>query len=431
MAEYSWPFASQGVEEADWYVGMPMLADAGVGPSYLNDLEAYADSSGMNVKMKTGRAFVWGSFYLNDAEIIKTVANSHATLDRIDLLVIRLDLGSGDSISVIIQGTPAGSPTAPTATVVDIPIAQIAVDAAVVQIDAGDITDARTYTGINRTQLNMGANTQNIATGAITVTLDAGSGEGAYALDTEGAAATDNLDNISGASAGDVLLIKSTNGARMITVRDGIGNIQLPGSNNVNLDTEKWLMVVYDGSVWRPVQNEITVGRHTVGIAASALTPETTSGCAFPTRVELTAGRPEVVGCEFTNGVNQYAFIKVPFPKRWNKSTLSFKPRWTKNSVDAGNVKWSFAALAVGDGDSIDQAYGTAVTSVDTGQATVNLEHVGPETAVATVAGTPVEGDSVYIQVGRKGVDAADTGAVPVTLTDFDIYWVTDEETDD
>ena len=44
------------------------LVQNGVIDSYLNSLQVYADSSGMQVKVKSGGAWVKGEYYENDAE---------------------------------------------------------------------------------------------------------------------------------------------------------------------------------------------------------------------------------------------------------------------------------------------------------------------------------------------------------------------------
>ena len=70
---------------------------------------------------------------------------------------------------------------------------------------------------------NIGAATDlTIATGAVTIT---GSH---HRIDTEAAAATDNLDTISGGTSGDILLLRSVATARVVTLKAGVDNLRMP-----------------------------------------------------------------------------------------------------------------------------------------------------------------------------------------------------------
>lgn len=63
-----------------------------------------------------------------------------------------------------------------------------------------------------------------IAAGVITITAP-----GRLAIDTEGGAATDDLDTINGGSDGDVIIAGSASAARDVTFKDGTGNMRLAG----------------------------------------------------------------------------------------------------------------------------------------------------------------------------------------------------------
>ena len=63
-----------------------------------------------------------------------------------------------------------------------------------------------------------------------------------YFVDTEGGAATDDLDSIVGLVTGEFLLLQSVSAARVITARDGIGNIQLAGNFVFNNPNDRLLL---------------------------------------------------------------------------------------------------------------------------------------------------------------------------------------------
>jgi hypothetical protein len=86
---------------------------------------------------------------------------------------------------------------------------------------------AVTHNGLRFTEngwLSVGNGTATtIATGVITASATN------MIVDTEGGAATDDLDTINGGGNGDILLLRSTNSARDIVVKHGTGNIYLNG----------------------------------------------------------------------------------------------------------------------------------------------------------------------------------------------------------
>ena len=92
-------------------------------------------------------------------------------------------------------------------------------------------------------QLNFGAQSLTIATGAVTATYSY------IVVDTEGAAATDDLTTINGGSDGDVLYIRSANAGRVVTLKSGVGNVVLSSGDTV-LSPTSILALFRVGTVW-------------------------------------------------------------------------------------------------------------------------------------------------------------------------------------
>lgn len=98
--------------------------------------------------------------------------------------------------------------------------------------------------GITRNLTMDGTNTTlTIASGAVTATT------AFHAIDTEAAAASDDLDTISGGQTGQVLHIHPANSARTIVAKDGTGNLKLEGDHTMD-NAEDTLTIIYDGSNW-------------------------------------------------------------------------------------------------------------------------------------------------------------------------------------
>ena len=86
-----------------------------------------------------------------------------------------------------------------------------------------------------------------IATGAVTQT------QSYHTIDTQADAATDDLDTITIASDMSMLLITLENAARIVTLKHGTGNINLPGDADVVMAENTVYFLLYNGSAWNLV----------------------------------------------------------------------------------------------------------------------------------------------------------------------------------
>lgn len=115
-------------------------------------------------------------------------------------------------------------------------------------------------------KLNAQPNAATISGGAVTYT-------GAYmVIDTEGGAATDDLDTINGGSDGDILILKQTDSARDINiVGNGSGNILLRYNDTVtlNFNSVDAIILIYNGTAWceasRSLHNDFQFSASTSG----------------------------------------------------------------------------------------------------------------------------------------------------------------------
>jgi len=127
------------VTDTDWLVseraaGVAMSVDIAVGQAYIEGTEA------------TNQGFY---YCLSEAVVNKTIAASHASLNRIDIVIARVyDAFYSGASSLwtfeVVTGTPHASPVAPALPDNSLLLATIAVDATVTTIVDADITDGRT-----------------------------------------------------------------------------------------------------------------------------------------------------------------------------------------------------------------------------------------------------------------------------------------------
>lgn len=115
------------------------------------------------------------------------------------------------------------------------------------QSSQATVDDNHTVRGLG---LGMGSElTATIASGAVTVARP-----GFLVLDTEAAAATDDLDTltVTGVQVGDIVVIRSTSPSRDITIKDGIGNFRSNGDFVLSNDQDMF-MAVWRTGVWQEV----------------------------------------------------------------------------------------------------------------------------------------------------------------------------------
>lgn len=94
--------------------------------------------SALKTVVQAGAMFVSGALVANAAQTV-THGTADATNPRIDRVVI----GALTGVASIIAGTPAGSPTAPTITSGNLPVAQVLITANMTIIGNSAITDER------------------------------------------------------------------------------------------------------------------------------------------------------------------------------------------------------------------------------------------------------------------------------------------------
>jgi len=168
-------------------------------------------------------------------------------------------------------------------------------------------------------------------------------------------------------------------------------------------------------------------GRNTIPIMAAAMIPAATNGPAQAT-VTAATNLQTYKTLDFDQTTQEFAHFQIPFPKGWNEGTITFQPIWTA-AAGTGGVVWELEAVAVGNDDAIDVAWGTAQNSIDTLIATGDI-HVGPESSAITIAGTPAADDLVFFRIKRAPANASDTLTADARLIGIRIFY-TDNAADD
>ena len=170
-------------------------------------------------------------------------------------------------------------------------------------------------------------------------------------------------------------------------------------------------------------------GKETMWIPASAMYATTTNP-AEANQVETTALRPDMKVMDFADTADDHAQFSVAFPKSWNEGTVTYQCFWTPSTTNTGNCIFGLQGVSVGDGDTIDVAFGTAVNITDAGIGTVEDQQVSAESSAVTIAGSPAVDQQTYFQIFRDANAGGDTYTGVARLLGIKIFFTTDAAND-
>lgn len=152
MAVLLAPQDSVNMAQAQWLELFTGLFSNGVMAGQLNTYTTTV-TGGLGISVASGKALVQGFLARSDAAVALTCAAADPTNPRIDRAVLHCDLSAHTLTVQLLTGTPGVSPSPPaltqTATVWEISVYQVRVNATQTVLTAGSLTDERTYSLAN------------------------------------------------------------------------------------------------------------------------------------------------------------------------------------------------------------------------------------------------------------------------------------------
>jgi hypothetical protein len=184
---------------------------------------------------------------------------------------------------------------------------------------------------------------------------------------------------------------------------------------------------VEDGADVTDATNVGTVvnGKQTIWVPSNSMSPTASNPCADVTAVETTAGRPDMYVLDFDKDADEHAQFAVAFPKSWNLGTITYQVFWSGLASTDG-VTWALQGVGMGDNETIDVAYGTAITVDDDARGAVEELLVSDESSAVTIAGTPADNQLTYFRIFRDISAANDDMAGDARLHGVKIFYTTD-----
>ena len=277
---------------------------------------------------------------------------------------------------------------------------------------SGASTDASGYVKLALTHLTSNGSFSNSDAVRITFTRSGNAGSGSGDMQ-----ASNNLSDVADASTSRTNLGLGT--AAVLNVGTSANNIvQLDGSSKIP---------AVDGTQVTGIGLQ---GKHSIFIPASAMRPTVSNGCAAITDAETTSGRPDMQVLDFDASADEHAQFQIAMPKSWNEGTITFQVYWCSTATDTDGVTWALQGVACSDSDTIDVAYGTAVTVDDANLSAAEDLCVSAESGAVTIAGSPAAGDMTFFRIFRDVSDSNDTAAEDARLIGCKIFLTTDSGND-
>jgi hypothetical protein len=249
-------------------------------------------------------------------------------------------------------------------------------------------------------------------------------------LDGVTATAAELNYNDTGAAVGTVVASKTVTAdankdvasLRNLTLTGELDAATLDISGNADIDgTLEADVLTVDGVAAK------VAGLETIYVPATAMYPNTTSGCADIAQVELSNG-PELKCLDFDPSSDENAQFTVCFPKSWNEGTITFQAFWTVTGTDTGTVAWGLSGVSIADDASVNTAFGTnVVATAKAFSGTSNDMTVSAASGAVTVASAAVD-TQTYFQVMRDV--SADSQTGDARLLGIKLFFTTDAKND-
>lgn len=146
-----------------------------------------------------------------------------------------------------------------------------------------------------------------------------------------------------------------------------------------------------------------------LSVSAASMVPTITSGAVGPVLVEYATNGVDHYVLDFADAAVSQAEFSVLMPLNWDASSLFVQVAWLVASATAGVCRWQVACTALGSGDAIDAALGTARIVDATASGVANQVRIEALSGAITPGGTPAAGELLHFRVTRQGAAIADT----------------------
>ena len=232
-----------------------------------------------------------------------------------------------------------------------------------------------------------------------------------------------------GADAGDEWKLNVANGGVLT-----LGNDIASAGTHVTLltatpnSTAASSTLAFVGDVTSKGNSVKTIGKESIWIPSTAMTPADTNGCADIATVDSGGNSgPDLRVLDFDKDSDEHAQFSICMPKQWDGGNITFKAYWVGIAATTG-VSWALQVKALNDNEDINVAYGSAVVVDDSSQGSATELLISPESGDIACSGAA--DDLLFCQVFRDVSDANDDMAGDARLVGVRILFTTDKAND-
>ena len=195
-------------------------------------------------------------------------------------------------------------------------------------------------------------------------------------------------------------------------------------TNTTVASADVFVVVDTDASETKKITaGHLVMGVQDMWVPAAAMRPQATAPCADITSVDSGGNSgPDLQVLDFDKDSDEFAQFSVAMPKSWDGGNITFSAYWIGLASTDG-VAWGLQVKALGDGEDINVAYGTAVVVTDDSQGSAT--EINVSAASGTIACSGAAGDILFCQILRDVSDGNDDLAGDARLVGVKINYTT------
>lgn len=168
-----------------------------------------------------------------------------------------------------------------------------------------------------------------------------------------------------------------------------------------------------------------SIGKQTLWIPGLAIAVRTTNG-GTQTSNETTSNKIMEKSVSFSPTTTQFGQFTLGFPKSMNLGTVTLQYHWLCTST--GNVIWGAQAVGIGDGDTFDATFGTAIETTDN-VLSITQQMITAESSPVTISSLAA-GDLTVFQLYRNATSTGNTATAAARLLGARLFFTTNAADD-
>jgi hypothetical protein len=172
-------------------------------------------------------------------------------------------------------------------------------------------------------------------------------------------------------------------------------------------------------------------GKHVLPLPYTAFQKLQTGGPGVQALADTATNKNPLGGHAFDAASVERAIARIPLPKSVDRSQgYRYRVRWYHPAATTNfGVVWGSRAVARGDNEALDAAFGTEVNVTDVGGVT-ERQYISAWSTMVTPAGSWAEDDTLDVEISRLATSGSDNLAQDAIMYYVDLEFITLAGTD-